>query len=121
MDKFKVIFLRFWRLRSFTTWPSWTGFGVSTNWPNEDWENQVRKINNFFSTYLSEDWVTEGPCFAAGGAVVMYAWPKADPNVQKNFANQDMSASARVNRLLEQIAEVRGVKVFVGGEEKTNK
>lgn len=88
-NRLRLFWLRFWHLRGFSIWSSWSGFGVTTNWPNKDWEKEVEKINLLFRRYLPNDWVTDGPCFAAGGAMVMYAWPKDDPYVKQRFANQD--------------------------------
>lgn len=85
----RLFWLRFWHLRGFSVWRSWSGFGVTTNWPNKGWEKEVEKINLLFKHYLPKDWVTDGPCFAAGGVMVMYAWPKEDPHVKQRFANQD--------------------------------
>lgn len=81
--KRRIFWLRFWHLRGFLTWPSLHGFGVTTSWPNKGWEKEAEKIKDLFQRHLPKDWVTEGPCFAAGGAMVMYAWPKED--VQPQF------------------------------------
>src|SRR3989338_8552890 len=92
MEK-KLFWLRFWHLRGFCVWDSWSGFGVTTDWPEKGWEEGVKKINRLFERYLPKDWVVDGPCFASGGVLVMYAWPKDDPHVQKRFANQDLPSS----------------------------
>lgn len=86
MKKVKIFLLRYFYLRGFLTWDSWNGFGVSTNWPDTDWERDIIIINGFLERYLPEDWVINGPCFAAGGVIVMYAWPKDDPHVRELFA-----------------------------------
>lgn len=85
MKKVKIFLLRYFYLRGFLTWKSWNGFGVSSNWPDTDWETDTRKINGLLLRHLPKDWVINGPCFAAGGVIVMYAWPKDDPHVRELF------------------------------------
>lgn len=73
------------RLYGCSVWKSWNGFGVTTNWPNEGWEKGLMRIKKVFEKHLPNNWVSYGPCFAAGGAVVVYAWPKNDKRVQKRL------------------------------------
>lgn len=94
-NKLRIFWFRLWHLRGFLTWKSWSGFGVSTDWPNDCWSKQVEKIKDIFQRHLPKDWVTEGPCFANGGVMVMYAWPKDDPYYKKMLAkaNQEQPSS----------------------------
>jgi len=70
------------RLIGFTTWDSWSGFGVNTSWP-KPYQKDVELIKFLFERMLNSDYVLEGPVGAAGGLWVMYVWPKDDPNVKK--------------------------------------
>jgi hypothetical protein len=70
------------------TWPSWTGFGVTTSWPDAKCKREV-KIIELILTFLPEkDWAFVGPTLAAGGAMVVYAWPKSDPNYQTKYGKE---------------------------------
>ena len=46
MKKLKIALLRYFHLRNFLTWDSWSGFGVNTNWPDTDWEKDVKTIKS---------------------------------------------------------------------------
>ncbi len=110
-----IFWLTFWHLRGFCVWESWSGFGVTTKWPNKGWEEEVRRISWLFEKHLPKDWVTDGPCFVAGGeAIVMYAWPKDDPHVEERFAGQQGAPRPTLDELIDKI---KGVKTYVGGEE----
>ncbi len=113
MSRLKILWFRFFRLRreGFKTWDSWSGFGVTIKWPSQGWEKEVGKVYYLFSRYLPHDWIIYGPSWAAGGVVVMCAWPKNDPRVQKRFAD------APIEPLADLINEVKKVKVIINGKE----
>ncbi|MDO8583982.1 MAG: hypothetical protein Q7R83_02265 [bacterium] len=73
------------RFAGFSTWPSWTGFGVTLDWPQKDPKPQEKEIKALLARLLPKDWVVEGPKGAAGGALVIYAWPKNDPDLQREM------------------------------------
>ena len=105
-----IVLLRRFHLRRFLTWDSWSGFGVSMNWPDGNWEEQLRELKQIFQCYLPKDWITQGPCFAAGGVLVMYAWPRSDPNVKEIAAGLD-NLKMTVEECIE---EIKKVSSFVG-------
>lgn len=78
-------------LTGLSTWKSWNGFGVTTSWPNPKCERQVRRIQFLFALLLPRSYIAEGPCFAQGGVLVVYAWPHDDPNLLSHLAaNQEV-------------------------------
>ncbi len=98
MTELQIIKLRIWILRFLirlcglgNVFPSWSGFGIATDWPLPRYEKQIRLIKSLFEYLLPETYVSCGPCFAAGGAMVIYAWPKDDPRVIKRLAEQSES------------------------------
>ena len=105
MKKLKIALLRYFHLRNFLTWDSWSGFGVNTNWPDTDWEKDVKTIKRIFECHLPKDWMVYGPCCTVDGAFVMYAWPKDDLNAREMFANQDAPIPTS-DELIEQIREI---------------
>lgn len=103
-----IALLRLFHLRHFPTWGSWSGFGVSTSWPIDGWEDELRKINQILQHYLPKDWIIEGPCFAASGGLVMYAWPKNDPNVKEMIVNSN-------DKKLTLEEYIKQIKWYLGG------
>jgi len=82
MTKLKVLWLKALLMsKGFVTWKSLGGFGVTLNWPNDNWEEGMRKAKKTMERWLPEDWVLEGPEFAAGGVMVLYGWPKDDKSL----------------------------------------
>lgn len=68
-------------LCGFLVWPSWSGFGVTTSWPNIKHGREIKLIMRLLKFLPKDTWVIEGPMLAAGGALVIYAWPKSDPHL----------------------------------------
>ena len=106
----RLFWLRFWLLRRFHVWKSWSGLGVVTYWPQKGWEEEVRTI--FRRRHLR---VVNGPCWSAGGAVVVMSWPKDDPQVQKSLAKDAPRLTA--DELEKSIEQIRGVKMYSGWKE----
>ena len=75
-------------LMNLPIWRSRNGFGVTLNWPHPEYVRQVRRIQLLFKYLLPKTYVTEGPCFTAGGAYVMYAWPQDDPQLRAAMAKK---------------------------------
>jgi len=71
------------RLKGFIVWSSWSGFAVNTDWPDPKYKEQIETISKMFDKYLPKNWCALGPKLATGGVLVMYAWPKKDPNLQR--------------------------------------
>lgn len=104
--KWKIIWLRYFHLRNFLTWVSWSGFGVTTKWPKHGWEEEIRQIDRIFKRYLPKDWIGVGPFFATGGVLVMYAWPKDDPNIKGILEGDNDDPALELDYLIEQTKKV---------------
>lgn len=59
-------------------WPSRSGFGITTSWPDRKCVKEIERIKALFKKHLPDDWISDGPVFASGGCYVMYAWPRSD-------------------------------------------
>ena len=110
MSKLKILWFRFFHLprQGFKTWDSWSGFGVTTKWPEKGWEKEVGKIYSILAFHLPDDWVIDGPHWL-DGKVVMFAWPRNDPHVKERLADTPIPP------LAELINEVKKVRVIVNG------
>ena len=67
--------------------PSWSGFGAVTDWPNAGYQEQLKAVPKLCDEFLPPDYVLHGPEYAAGGALVFYIWKRNDSRVEKHLAN----------------------------------
>ncbi len=82
------------RFLGFNTWDSWSGFGVSLSWPGDQkkYESEIGAVKSLSAFLLGDECIVRGPAYAAGGAMVIYVWPKSDPKI-KNFSEEDVKAT----------------------------
>ncbi len=73
---FVLCIMYFMRL---ATWPSWSGYGITTSWPSPKCRKEIKRINWLLNLLLPHDYFATDPMFAAGGALVIYFWRKDDP------------------------------------------
>ncbi len=115
MSKLRTFWFRHVRLRDLDTWKSWSGFGVVLSWPEDGWENEAKNVYRRLQYNLPKSWMIAGPEFAAGGVIVMYAWPRNEPRVREGLTRGLLETTPEIfNKLVE---EIKGVKIFVGGAE----
>lgn len=76
--KLWYIFARLF-LAGLNRWPSCQGWGVTLDWPFGNYAKQHRWIIPFLNKHLKDTHHICGPVYAAGGALVVYIWPKTDP------------------------------------------
>ncbi|MFA5133667.1 MAG: hypothetical protein WC459_02585 [Patescibacteria group bacterium] len=69
-------------LHGLTTFASWSGFGVVTDWPQPKYEKQIKLIPSLCKKLLPKNYFYCGPEMAAGGALVFYVWRKDDPRLK---------------------------------------
>jgi len=91
----RVVFLRFMlSLSGMLTWPSWSGFGVTTAWPDKKCCKQIERAAWLFERLLPAEYIVVGPTYATGGALVIYCWRKDDPRVREAIEETETSKSA---------------------------
>ncbi|MFA6160606.1 MAG: hypothetical protein WC766_00340 [Patescibacteria group bacterium] len=73
------------KLRHLHVWHSWSGWGVTTNWPKESYVNEVLWLTSLIDVHLGEDYVIHGPTTSAGGKTIVYFWPNNDPQAIRHM------------------------------------
>lgn len=100
MEKMPAKLIRiFLGLVGIQTWDSWSGFGISTSWPQGRCGWEIGIIKYSLSFLPKEEWVIEGPTWVTGGVLAVMAWPVSDPQYQthlrgNNGDSQEKSSSA---------------------------
>lgn len=64
------------------TWPSWSGYGVTTSWPNPKCRKEIARILWLMKYLLPDEYFVSDPTFVNAGALVIYVWRKDDPRAQ---------------------------------------